>query len=214
MVTFIIPTVYMAETMPSLLEMLNFHPLVSEIILIENAEKRVNLPKYKKLKIVKTGSNLMCNKSWNLGVSLTESEYYALCNDDILFNEKMIDDVIGFYKTHDDVNLVGMDRTQLETEIEPHLFGFKIHLNRDYGWGTLIFGKTHLYTPIPDDLIHFGGDEYLHQYSPKPCYGYLGFKIFGKMSTSKNYVNNFNEIVDNDLNVYAKKYLLSEPKWY
>lgn len=213
MITFIIPTVYMAETMPSLLEMLNFHPLVSEIILIENAEKRVNLPKYKKLKIVKTGSNLMCNKSWNLGVSLTESKYYALCNDDILFNEKMIDDVIGFYKTHDDVNLIGMDRTQLEIEIEPHLFGCRLHRDRDFGWGTLIFGKTALYTPIPEDLIHFAGDEYLHQYSPKPCYGYLGFKIFGKMSTSKDYVSNFDEIINNDLNIYKEKYMLNQPKW-
>ena len=74
MITFIIPTVYMAETMPYLLDMLNFHPLVDEIILIENAKSEIKLPKYKKLKIVNTGTNLMCNKSWNMGASLTKSK--------------------------------------------------------------------------------------------------------------------------------------------
>ena len=213
MVTFIIPTVYMAETMPFLLEMLNFHPLVSEIILIENSENRVRLPEYEKLKIVNTGSNLMCNKSWNLGVLLTKSKYYALCNDDILFNGKMIDDVVRFYNEDDEVNLIGMDKTQLEIEIKPYVFDLRVNYKRDYGWGTLIFGKTDLYTPIPQDLIHYAGDEYLHQYSPKPCYGYLGFKLFGKMSTSKNYVSNFDDIINSDLKVYGEKYDLDKPKW-
>lgn len=213
MVTFIIPTVYMAETITYLLSVLNFHPLVDEIILIENAERPVKLPNYRKLRVVNDGSNLMCNKSWNLGVSLTKSKYYALCNDDILFNEKMIGDIMSFYENHDDVNLIGMDRTQFETEIEPHYFGFSIQRKREYGWGTLIFGKTELYTPIPEDLVHFAGDEYLHQFSPKTCYGYLGFKVFGKMSASSNYVSNFNEIINEDLRVYGEKYTLGKPKW-
>jgi GH15 family glucan-1,4-alpha-glucosidase len=213
MITFIIPTVYMAETMPYLLDMLNFHPLVDEIILIENAKSKIKLPKYKKLKVVNTGTNLMCNKSWNMGASLTKSKYYALCNDDILFNQKIIDEVISFYDKHDEVNLIGMDFTQLESEIEPHYFGFRVQRDRDFGWGTLIFGKTNLYTPIPEDLIHYAGDEYLHQYSPKPCYSYLGFKVFGKMSTSKDYVSNFDDLVNNDLKIYKEKYILDKPKW-
>ncbi len=214
MITFIIPTVYMANTMPYLLSTLNFHPLVDEIILIENTNSDLILPKYKKLKIINTGSNLMCNKSWNLGVALTRSKYYALCNDDILFNDKMINDVINFYESHDDVNLIGMDRTQDETHIEPHQFGFKVQLNRDFCWGTLIFGKTDLYTPIPEDLLHFAGDEYLHQYSPKKCYSYLGYKIFGKMSTSKSFLSNFDDIVNKDNEIYSEKYKLDKPKWF
>ena len=213
MITFVIPTVYMADTMPYLLSMLNFHPLVDEIILIENTKSDLKLPNYKKLKVVNTGINLMCNKSWNLGVALTKSKYYALCNDDILFNEKMIGDVINFYEGHEDVNLIGMDRTQDETHIEPQLFGFRVQPTRDFCWGTLIFGKTELYTPIPDDLVHFAGDEYLHQYSPQKCYSYLGYKIFGKMSTSKDYVSNFDEIVNNDNKIYKEKYKLDKPKW-
>jgi hypothetical protein len=117
MISFIIPTIYKSKKLIQLLRNLDVHPLVSEILLIEDCTHTGMLDGYNfnKLNVVPFQERKYCNGGWNLGVSLVKTHYYALCNDDILFPTSIIDDVFHFYKFRPKSGFIGMHPTQLST---------------------------------------------------------------------------------------------------
>ena len=59
-----------------------------------------------KLIVKEYTENVYCNGAWNYGAENCKNYYYALCNDDILFDTRIIDDIIHFYKTKDDFDRI------------------------------------------------------------------------------------------------------------
>jgi len=222
MITFIIPTIYKSSFLIQLLRNLDVHPLVNEILLIEDCPSTgiLNNCYFNKLNVIPFQKRKYCNGGWNLGTSLVKTHYYALCNDDILFPTSIIDDVLHFYKFRPKSGFVGMDFSQYETEYKPLYYGFKQKENFSpsssgyNGWGTLQFNHKDNDVIIPNDLKHWCGDTYNLYYSKYPCYTYFGDKFYTNID---NMSTSFSEeiliIGENDQRVFEEKYKLEKPIW-
>ena len=222
MITFIIPTIYKAPQLIQLLRNLDVHPLVSEILLVEDCPtpELLNNIYFNKLNVIPFQERKYCNGGWNLGTSLVKTHYYALCSDDILFPTSIIDDVLHFYKFRPKSGFIGMDRSQYETEYKPLYYGFMQKENflpssGGYnGWGALQFNHKDNPLIIPEDLKHWCGDTYNLYYSKYPCYNYFGEKFY---TTNNDHGTSTNEemidIIKNDCKVFEEKYKLEKPIW-
>jgi hypothetical protein len=223
MISFIIPTLYKSERLIQLLRNLDVHPLVSEILLIEDCPdtgmldpKHGNL--FNKVTVIPFQERKYCNGGWNLGVSLVKTHYYALCNDDILFPTSVIDDVLHFYKFRPKSGFIGMHPTQFNcaTQTKPVVYGIiqREIWHMDGGWGTLIFNHKNNDIVIPNDLKHYCGDTYYVYYSKYPCYNYFGEKFY--TSNNDHGTSNNEEVLEiscSDQKVFEEKYKLEKPIW-
>jgi hypothetical protein len=209
MISFIIPTIYKSPRLIQLLYDLNSCDYVSEVLVIEDAPSNgmLNNLILEKVKVIPFTEKRYCNGAWNYGISQVKNYYYALCNDDINFNPKIIIDVINFYKQHPQTGFIGMHPSQFETQIEPFIYGFERKQNVDAvnGWGCLIFNHKLNDVIIPNDLKHWCGDTYYLNYSKFPNYSYLGEKIYTEMSTSLS--PEVLKIGEHDQKTYIEKYL-------
>jgi hypothetical protein len=219
MISFLIPTVYKAPQLPKLIQNLNDHELITEIILYENAPYNGILDNISsdKLIIKKYAKNDFCNKAWNYGAENSKNHYYALCNDDILFSTSIIDDVLHFYKFRPKSGFIGMHFTQYHHHHQqPDVYGFikrEVYRTED-GWGCLIFNHKNNNVIIPDDLKQWCGDTYYVHYSKYPCYNYFGEKFYTSnkdLSTSTQ--GDILNICYNDQKIYEEKYKLEKPIW-
>jgi hypothetical protein len=217
MISFIIPTIYKSEKLIQLLRNLDVHPLVSEILLIEDCPSIGMLDNYNfnKLNVVPFQERKYCNGGWNLGVSLVKTHYYALCNDDILFPTSIIDDVLHFYKFRPKLGFIGMHPSQYHHQ-QPDVYGFikREVWHIDGGWGTLIFNHKDNDIIIPNDLKHYCGDTYYVHYSKYPCYNYFGEKFYtGAQDHGSSFSEEISKILHSDQKTYEEKYKLEKPIW-
>jgi hypothetical protein len=217
MISFIIPTLYKSEKLIQLLRNLDVHPLVSEILLIEDCPYTGMLDGYNfnKLNVVPFQERKYCNGGWNLGVSLVKTHYYALCNDDILFPTSIIDDVLHFYKFRPKLGFIGMHPSQYHHQ-QPDVYGFikREVWHIDGGWGTLIFNHKDNDIIIPNDLKHYCGDTYYVHYSKYPCYNYFGEKFYtGAQDHGSSFSEEISKILHSDQKTYEEKYKLEKPIW-
>lgn len=220
MFSFIIPTMYRSNKINDLLKILEFEPLVKEIIIIENApqnsghlEKSIDYSFYNKVKLFPQKENIFVNPAWNLGAEYAEGKYLAICNDDIIFNPIILKDILHYYTTYNEIGFIGMHNSQYEQKNKPILFGIQQIESLNNGWGSLIFVKKSNYIPIPDDLKIFFGDNYFLNYSKYPCYSYFGYKLDGDISTTCSTLSDINEILTKEGIIFDKKYELNQFLW-
>lgn len=89
MISVIVPTMWKPKHMLRMLPMLDAHPLIGEIILIDNKKEDVNndlLKSLTKLNYFPQEENIFVNPAWNLGVSVAEYDKLFILNDDCLIN--------------------------------------------------------------------------------------------------------------------------------
>jgi hypothetical protein len=67
---------------------------------------------------------------------------------------------------------------------------------------------------MPEDLVHWCGDDFMFQRSKYPAYYYFGEKMYTEMSTSSKNNPIINDIILKDCNTYESKYKLDKPIWY
>jgi len=220
MFSFIIPTMYRSNKINDLLKILEFEPLVKEVIIIENApqnsgylEELIDYSFYKKVKLLTQNENIFVNPAWNLGAQHASGEYLAICNDDINFKPIILKDILHYYSTYDEIGFIGMHNSQYENDKKPILFGIKQTESLNSGWGSLIFTKKENYIPIPDDLKIYFGDNYFVDYSKYPCYAYFGHKLDGTISATCVTIQDINKFIEEEGMIYRNKYKLSHPLW-
>jgi len=216
MISFIIPTIYKAPQLPQLISNLENCDLVDEILIIEDNHYNGILDGYafNKVNIIPFKNKKYCNGGWNLGINLIKNNYYALCNDDILFPTIIIEDILYFYKQRPKSGFIGMDFSQYEINRTPNVYGFEKIENLGLGWGCLIFNHKNNDVIIPDDLKHWCGDNYYINYSKYPCYKYFGEKFqTSKENWSTSFTEELKEIIKNDSCIYESKYKLEKPIW-
>jgi len=89
MISVIVPTMWKPQHMLRMLPMLDKHPLVGEIILIDNKKEDANhdlLASLTKLNYLPQEQNIFVNPAWNLGVQLAKYDKLFILNDDCLIN--------------------------------------------------------------------------------------------------------------------------------
>lgn len=198
------PSLLKSEVTGELLNGLNNCNIIKEIIFINNALLESPLFKnFAKLRVITPPKNLYVNASWNLGVKYSESNFIVLCNDDINFEYEKIETIIDFL--HEKKGIVGVSENCINS-CSKYKIKFEIAEHRNYGYGTLMIMRKSNYTPIPEDLKIWCGDDYLFYRQTGFNYKVDGINLKTNMSTTSS-LNEFDEIKKKDIETYLKYYL-------
>jgi hypothetical protein len=179
MFTCIIPTIEKSDKWEKQIPFLVEHDKIDEIIIIKDLPKPEISAYYEfdKIKLFYTGGGYFCNGSWNKGVELAkDAENIILANDDIVFDPNIINRMA-------DINLEVFGIFGLSCDGI-----FKEVISRPFGFGQLMFMKKNHYTPIPEGIKHWYGDDWLfYQMSlkGKPNYA-LDCRLFEKEESASS----------------------------
>ena len=154
--TYILPTVlHSTRLLPQLSRVLE-HPLIGEVILINNSGRTLELQHDKLQQYVST-EPLYCNGSWNYGVLNASNENIILATDDIEYDTSVFD-----FVSQIDLKPIGplMYNSSNSTEhdfldIQPITPDRYIQL---HGSGQIMFMHRDNFLKIPDEIKHWYGD--------------------------------------------------------
>ena len=153
----ILPTMWRCNDILTMLPQINDHPLIKEIIVINNDVSRTpkEISKYDKIVMLNQEQNIFVNPAWNLGVTKSNTDHICLLSDDVIFDPIIFDFMHDKLTPHHScagphyiANPVG--QLAISDQIEPSL-----------GYGTLLFFNKRNYKPIPEELKIFYGDNYI-----------------------------------------------------
>jgi hypothetical protein len=162
MFSVIIPTMWVPHEFEDSLKNLIPHPLVDEIIIIDNESQSnpnwdiLNSPK---IKLLKQSHNINVNASWNLGKQNAKNDLLCFLNDDILFDVNVFNFLIDKLN---DVGIIGIDFDSKTKD-----FSITEVFERTFGFGCLFFMNKENYFDIPEELLMFYGDDYLFEMNRK-----------------------------------------------
>ena len=182
----IIPTMWRCPYITEmLLTNLIEHPLVGEIILIDNDRLRTpdwDLLNHEKFKHLVQDTNIGVNPAWNLGVQHSNYDLLCIINDDIVFDPKVFDKIEPLMYA-DDAGAFGIIngdpamgqpvKTDGSIDFLEWKPGMIIHC-----FGQLMFTHKKNWVHIPDDLlINFGDDIIFHSPLQNGKKNYLIYNI-------------------------------------
>ncbi len=165
--TVIIPTLQKNPLFPLLLRNLHQDPIVKEIIIIDNSTQGFAFPS-PKVKVLEVEENIFVNPAWNLGMQHCKTDYWCLMNDDIMLCPYFCSFVLQMLQP--DMGTVGIlgdyvKNVDLNTFVQPIAHAEKMFLREMYHlcycFGIAMFGHKDAFTPIPEELKVFFGDNYL-----------------------------------------------------
>lgn len=153
----VIPTLQRSELLSPLVDLYAEHPLVGEIIVINNASAPLawNSPK---VRVLQQEQNIYVNPAWNLGAAEARHDLLLISNDDIEIDPEIIDALAK--RLRPSVGLI-MPCTRTVNRRDTHRIRFTPTFRRRRGAGILIAMETKAYVPIPEDLLIYCGDDWL-----------------------------------------------------
>lgn len=178
----IIPTIQAnTDLLTNLILSLDKDSCVFEIIVINNSTEPLPKIHSSKIKILDFGENLYVNKSWNIGVEESRAEFYALFNDDLILPENFCSKILPLLSKDNGLYGFNKEFVQEIDHPEPYNETFELYIEpadrRRLGYGIIMMGHRENYTPIPDNLKIFCGDDYLFFMNEKN--GKTNYKISG-----------------------------------
>lgn len=211
MFSLVMPTLWKGELYKRMLPVLNDHPLIGEIIIIDNDPKNSDFPvlSLSKVKHYPQKQNVYVNPAWNLGVELSKFEKICLYSDDVFFdtkclelvNETCIPDngIVGFSMETISENHHSLDFLapweQLRVVQTPSMH---------YRFGICMFMHKQSYYTIPEEYKIYYGDSYIFDqniFNGKNNFKIDGCPVITSMSTTSK---QFNEITEMDTEIYKK----------
>ena len=171
--TVVIPTLQLSPLLPELIRTYDAHPLVGEILVVNNASTPLGI-EAGKLRVLDQGGNIFVNPAWNLGAREARCELLAISNDDIAIDADLIDRAAARLDAGG-VGIIGGDlRPDGPPTGRPR---FTRAYRRPEGFGVLMFMATTSYAPIPDELKIWQGDDYLFHQQTGHNYLFRGFRL-------------------------------------
>ena len=174
-------TMWKCERFRETLAELNKHPLVGEIILIDNSETEVEPLNLSKLTHIKEEKNTYINQAWNKGVSLAKYDKLLVLNDDLWMNWNIFN-VLESYITNE-VGMIGMAEENFDNPSS--LLGLEPIYHRNGGFACAFFIHKNNWINIPFEMKLWGGDDWLfvkNRENGKQNYKIVGFKLYGEVS--------------------------------
>lgn len=168
-ITIIIPTLQKNITvLTMLLNQLISDKTVEEIIVIDNSKKGLN-KKSNKLKVIIPDKNLYVNPAWNLGVKESKNQYIGIINDDLIFSENFISQILDFLIKTENIGIIGLDTIKPtnpdafdEYPKESNLEFLKCD-ERCISWGSAMVLEKSSYYEIPEEIKIWFGDDFLFE---------------------------------------------------
>lgn len=174
--TVIIPTLQRSQLLHPLVVQCAAHPLVEEVIVINNAPEPLNWSS-PKVRVVQQESNIGVNPAWNLGARLASGELLAILNDDIDIPDLLITTAARVLRLPN-VGVVGVHESCYS---RPGTWRnrplFRPMYTRPFHFGTAMFMRRDRYIPIPDDLVIFYGDDWLFYRQKHRCLAITGISL-------------------------------------
>ena len=166
----VVPTMWRtASQFTAFLKSLCAHPLVGEVIVINNDNSQTPAgfyPTHEKIKIIDHGRNIYVNPAWNEGVQLSRYDRLCIVNDDVVFDlnvfEKLQDrllptaGVFGLCPGVADFNQPPV--TTGSIDIIPWTG------QHTYGFGCLMFLHKKSWRMIPANLEIYYGDNFIFDF--------------------------------------------------
>lgn len=201
MFSVVIPTLQKSELLYPLVHMYCEHPLVGEVIIVNNAPEPLPFD-HPKVRILQQTENIYVNPAWNLGVSEAREEFLIISSDDISLDPRTIDFVAR--KLLRPVGIIGMGRRVYtrRRSTAPRLFPSYVE---NVGFGALMFLPKDNYVPIPDDLLIWGGDNWLYHNQRHRNFSVAGIKLGTKSATTAGLAE-FKELLLPNQVAYLERY--------
>jgi len=142
---------------------------VGEILLFDNAH--TSAPEHgldhAKIKLFDSGKNIYVNPAWNRGVELARYDRVCIVNDDVSFDLKVFE-VLEDQLMADTAGVFGLCPGEPDFDQIPVTTG-SIDIvpwtgQHTYGFGCLMFVNKQTWTPIPDGLEIYFGDNFIFDY--------------------------------------------------
>ncbi|MBS1699355.1 MAG: glycosyltransferase [Actinobacteria bacterium] len=154
----IIPTLQRSKHLRPLVDQCAAHPLVQEVLVINNANAQLTWDS-PKVRVLDQAQNIYVNPAWNLGAREASGEYLAIVNDDLLFEDEALEESAsilarGFY------GLVIPDSSCFH-EVGPGSIAHRPAPYPNDFFGTFMCMRRRDYWPVPDDMLIWGGDDWL-----------------------------------------------------
>lgn len=201
MFSVIIPTLWQSDWIWTSLKQLEEHPLVGEVILIDNSSERKEL-NGDKINHVYEGVNTYVNPAWNKGVSISKFDNLCITNDDLAFNTNLFD----FVLPHIRKGIIGQHISNYDkwvTEFNPAIEQME---GRDWGWGCLFFIHKSNWVDIPADLLIACGDDYLIKNVRGGAWKISGNPLQYDQISITSIKSQFFQIQQRDIKTYETKY--------
>ncbi len=196
MYSIIIPTMWKCNRFQQTLRELSAHELVGEIILIDNTSNDLTIELPKLIHILE-GKNTYVNPVWNKGAELATYDKLFILNDDIWMDWNILN-IVEQYVTEEN-GVIGMAE---ENYTNPHTeLGLEPITHRNGGFGCAMFIHKQNYTPIPNEMKIWGGDDWIFvkcRNRKKQNYKITGFKIEGEIGATSEQPE-LGPIKENDL---------------
>lgn len=219
MIDIIIPTLLSGDRsiLEWTLDQANKSPVVKNIIVVDNTETGSFTSSLDKVIVLSNKKNLFVNPSWNLGMEHVTSEYYMICNDDILSstaiynitNEALSDESIGLltFRTIErgDINSYVREMSNIKHNDIKH----SVDIPNDGRQGWIMAGRVSQWVPIPKDLLIWCGDDFIYRLIKQrglKCVIFDYPVVHHKNTTINKVRNNVNikPILENDKRVWDK----------
>lgn len=173
-------TMWKCDRFQQTLRELSSHPLVGEIILIDNTSNdlKIELPK---LVHILERKNTYINPAWNKGVSLAKYDKLLVLNDDLWFDWDIFN-VLESYVT-EEIGMIGMAEENFDNPSNE--FGLEPINHRNGGFACAFFIHKNNWIDIPFEMKLWGGDDWLfvkNREKGKQNYKIVGFKLEGEVS--------------------------------
>ena len=153
MFTYIMPTILKTDRWKQQLPLVLSHPLIKQVIIVMDMVEDINIdlsgfPNIEKCKVIYTGGGGYCNGAWNYALEQPiPTENIVLANDDIVYDTNIFDRIAN-------LNLSEYGIIGAGTE-------FKQVISRTHGFGQLMFMIKYHFTPIPEGIKHWFGDDWI-----------------------------------------------------
>lgn len=168
MISVIVPTMWLAnEYFFKMIPFLQSKSNVKEIIIIDNNPSAApkNLSDFPKIQHHASDGNLFFNASINLGVEKATGDILFFLNDDVIFDPAVLDFVCNNITT--DMGILSPHPAYFNQPNKNEEWIQKLELKENTktldGFGCAMFIQKQNYYPVPKELTHHHGDEFLYR---------------------------------------------------
>lgn len=212
MISVIVPTMWLAnEYFFKMIPFLQGKSNVKEIIIVDNNKNLApsNLQDFNKIIHHQSDTNLYFNASVNIGASLATGDVLFFMNDDVLFDPAIFDFVcerinpeMGLLSPHPEYFNRPTDNETLIKQLE-----LKENEKTLDGFGCAMFLLKQNFMPIPKELVHHHGDEFLYRMQIKnqrKNYYIHNWVVITPMRVTTRKVPEVASVINQDWSIYKQ----------